>query len=246
MSTLPLLAGLAVSILATSFLSGLFGMAGGMILMGILLLLFPVPEAMVLHAVTQMASNSWRAWLWRHAVDARVASLYGAGGLLAAALFAAVSIVPDKATVLILLGAMPFLAGLLPRHLAPSVAKRSGAIACGFVCTVLQLLAGVSGPVLDVFFQNAGMDRRRVVATKAVTQTFGHALKLAYFGGLAGAGLSHPWLLPLAVALAVTGTTLSRRLLDGMDEQVFQRWSRRLIATTGLAYMGQGLWRMFA
>ena len=39
----------------TSFLSGVFGMAGGMILVGILLVMIPVPEAMMLHGVTQGA-----------------------------------------------------------------------------------------------------------------------------------------------------------------------------------------------
>ena len=56
------------SVLATSFLSGIFGMVGGLVLMGILLMLLPVPLAMSLHAVTQMASNGWRAVLWRERV----------------------------------------------------------------------------------------------------------------------------------------------------------------------------------
>ena len=51
---------LCLLMVATSFLSGLFGMAGGMILVGVLLAIMPVPTAMVLHAVTQMASNGWR------------------------------------------------------------------------------------------------------------------------------------------------------------------------------------------
>ena len=50
---------------ATAFLSGLFGMAGGLILIGVLLAFMPLPTAMVLHAITQMASNGWRALLWR-------------------------------------------------------------------------------------------------------------------------------------------------------------------------------------
>ena len=50
---------------ATAFLSGIFGMAGGLILMGVLLALMPVPAAMMLHGVTQLASNGWRAFLWR-------------------------------------------------------------------------------------------------------------------------------------------------------------------------------------
>jgi hypothetical protein len=40
-------------------------MAGGLVLVGVLLALLPLPEAMALHAVTQMASNGWRGWLWR-------------------------------------------------------------------------------------------------------------------------------------------------------------------------------------
>src|SRR5207245_8378149 len=60
-----MIAALGVLMVATAFLSGLFGMAGGMILIGVLLMLMPLPTAMVLHAITQMASNGWRAFLWR-------------------------------------------------------------------------------------------------------------------------------------------------------------------------------------
>lgn len=42
--------GLAALVFFTSFLSGIFGMPGGMILMGALLLFLSVPAAMVLHA----------------------------------------------------------------------------------------------------------------------------------------------------------------------------------------------------
>ena len=62
--------------LGTAFLSGLFGMAGGLILIGALLAVMPVPAAMVLHAITQMASNGWRALLWVHYIQWRpVASI---------------------------------------------------------------------------------------------------------------------------------------------------------------------------
>ena len=58
---ISLIAFVCLVIVGTSFLSGLFGMAGGLVLVGILLLLMPLPVAMMLHAVTQMASNGWRA-----------------------------------------------------------------------------------------------------------------------------------------------------------------------------------------
>ena len=61
-----MIAMLGLLMVATSFLSGIFGMAGGLILIGVLLTLMPLPAAMVLHAITQMASNGWRAFKHRH------------------------------------------------------------------------------------------------------------------------------------------------------------------------------------
>jgi uncharacterized membrane protein YfcA len=84
---------LAVSSLVTSFISGILGMAGGMILMGILLALMPLPAAMMLHGVTQLASNLWRAVLWRNQVDWRVFRGYALGALVALGLFAMVRLV---------------------------------------------------------------------------------------------------------------------------------------------------------
>ena len=57
-------AALILTMVGTSLLSGVFGMAGGLVLVGVLLVLLPVPDAMALHAVTQIASNAWRATLW--------------------------------------------------------------------------------------------------------------------------------------------------------------------------------------
>jgi len=63
MISLSLALTLAAAVLSTSFVSGIFGMAGGMILMGILLAIMPLAAAMVLHGLTQMAANGWRARL---------------------------------------------------------------------------------------------------------------------------------------------------------------------------------------
>ena len=57
------LAVIAVTILATSFISGIFGMAGGLILLGVLLVFMDVAPAMVLFGAIQTAANGWRATL---------------------------------------------------------------------------------------------------------------------------------------------------------------------------------------
>ena len=63
MFSLPILVALAAVAVVTSFISGIFGMAGGMLLIGFLLAVLPVPVAMVFHGIIQIAANAWRAWL---------------------------------------------------------------------------------------------------------------------------------------------------------------------------------------
>jgi uncharacterized membrane protein YfcA len=241
-------AGILVVVLATSFISGILGMAGGMILMGVLLALLPLPAAMMLHGITQMASNGWRAWLWRRHVDWRVFRGYAYGALLALALFAAAHFVVSKALALIILGLTPFLGMALPTKLALNVDHRGRPLGCGAICTSLQLLAGVSGPLLDVFFVRSKMDRRGVVATKAMSQTLSHLIKLIYFGAVvASADSAVSAQLALAcVALALVGTTLSRKVLEGMDDSSFRKWTRWTVMSMGIFYLASGAWMLVA
>lgn len=232
---------LGLAALLTSFISGVLGMAGGMILMGVLLALVPVSSAMLLHGVTQLASNGWRAWLWRHAVDRRVLRGYVLGALIVLAIFASLQWVTSKPLAYILLGAMPFIGIALPARLELNVQRPGHPIACGVVCMAMQLMGGVSGPLLDVFFVRADMDRKQVVATKALTQSFSHAVKIAYFGGIAASASAQD--LPLAalmVALAFAGTTLSRTLLERMAEASFRAWTRWTVLAIGLVYLVSG------
>ncbi len=244
MPPLPILATLAAGILGTSFLSGIFGLAGGMLLMGFLLAIMPVTAAMALHAITQMASNGWRAVLWRAHVRWAIVGWFAAGSFAAAVAFAALAAPQTKGVALLILGLTPFIGLALPARLRLNVARPIHGVVCGVVCMTLQLIAGVSGPILDVFFVQSGLDRRGIVATKAAVQTLGHALRLVYFGSLlltAGSGLS-PLVAAMAIVLAVVGTQGSRRVLERISDTQFLQWSRRLIFALSIAYLGQGAW----
>lgn len=242
MATPLLLAVLAVSAVATSFISGILGMAGGMILMGILLALMPLPAAMMLHGITQLASNGWRALLWRNAVNWRVLRGYCYGALAAAVAFALVQLVVSKPIALITLGLTPFVTLALPEKLHLNVERRGHSPGCGVICTILSLTSGVSGPILDVFFVRSKMGRHAVVATKAMTQSFSHILKIAYFGTLVSAdrGAVEPWIGVMMVLLAFTGTQLSRHVLERMNDESFRFWTRTAVMVTGAFYLVSG------
>jgi len=240
--SLALAALFSVIVLATSFLSGVFGMAGGMVLMGVLIFMMPVSTAMVLHGVTQLASNGWRVALWWRYVKPSIVVRFAFGTLIAFAVFSAIRIVPDRATVLLLLGLLPFIAVFVPDRIAPRADRIGGAELGGLLAGAFQLLAGVSGPLLDTFFVRMGVDRRAVVATKAACQMISHVVKLVYFGGIAAAESDLPpiWLFVLAAALAIAGTSLARQVLERLTDAQFRRWTKVLVMGIGLVYLVQG------
>lgn len=244
MSPILALVVIGFTVLVTSFLSGILGMAGGMILMGVLVLLMPVPAAMMLHGITQMAANGWRAWLWRREIDWRVFRGTCLGAVLVLAVFSLLQLAGSRPVVYLVLGITPFISYLLPAALKLNVDRRGHSFLCGVVCTTLALLAGVSGPLLDVFFLTSKLDRRGVVATKAASQTFSHLVKIAYFGVLLSSahGRVEWWFGLLMVALAVVGTTLSRKVLEAISDRDFRLWTRRVVTVIGVFYLANGLW----
>ena len=240
--TLPVIAALGLATLVTSFVSGILGMAGGMILMGVLLALLSVPAAMMLHGITQFAANGWRAFMLRDSIDWRVFRGTAVGSFAALAIFVFVQVVASKPVALIMLGLMPFLSLALPEKLHLNVERRFHSEACGFICAALSFVAGVSGPILDVFFIRSKMGRHAVVATKAINQALTHLMKIAYFGGVVVAtGADVPPLIAgLMVALAFTGTSLSRQVLERIDDKRFRQWTRWTVTGVGSVYLGTG------
>jgi uncharacterized membrane protein YfcA len=238
---------LGALMVATAFLSGLFGMAGGLILIGVLLALMPLPTAMVLHAITQMASNGWRALLWRAHIRWRPVSVYLIGCAIALTLWSLTRYVPDKPIALLLLGVTPFMARLLPKDIKPNPDSVWQGATYGSICMGLMLMTGVSGPLLDTFFLGGDFQRREIIATKATCQVASHFTKLIYFGGIIDqAATLDPVLALVAVAASMLGTTLSRRVLEAMSDQQFRRWANHLITTVASYYLLYSGWLWLA
>jgi uncharacterized protein len=243
LSTLALI---AATVLVSSFLSGVFGMAGGMILLGVLLVYYDVSTAMVLFSIIQFAANGWRALLWYRYVLWPIFFHYVVGGLAAFAALRVIAYVPDKATVYFLLGIMPFLVELLPRRAHPSIEWPGMAFVAGAVTTVVQFMSGVGGVFLDLFFQKSTLDRKTTVATKAVTQTFSHVLRAAYFGSFGDLGAVATWSTLGAVVLAIAATSVTPYVIERMTDHGFRKWTRVVIYAICSVYLvraGSLVWR---
>lgn len=232
----------AVVVLAafvTAAVSGVLGMAGGLLLMGVLLLVLPVATAFVVHGLLQLVSNGWRAFLQRRHIRWGALGWYAVGAVAAVALLAVVSYVPDKQVTYLLLGLVPTLVWLPRRWLALDITRPPQAVLAGLLTTGVNLLAGVSGPLLDVFFQRTALPRHAVVATKAATQVLAHTAKVVVYGGLVAGGSVPYAVVVAAVPLSMLGTALGGRVLDRMTDASFARVTRWVVTGIGASYLVQ-------
>ena len=227
----------------TATLSGVFGMAGGLVLMGALALVLPVSAAFVTHGLLQLVANGWRAVLHRRHVRWDIVGWYALASLIAGVVVSFLAFTPSKPLLFLLLGLVPGLTWLPQRWINLDAAKPAQAFVSGLSVTGLNLTAGVAGPLLDIFFVRTELTRHAIVATKAATQVFAHLAKIVVYGAplVAGGGKGLPpwWVFALAVPLSMLGTVVGGRILDRMSDVNFKRWTRWIVTGVGVMYLVQ-------
>lgn len=227
----------------TALLSGIFGMAGGLVLMGVLALILPVSAAFVTHGLLQIVANGWRAILHRQHIAWAILRNYALASILAAIAVFALGYVPSKSLLFLFLGLIPLLVWVPKHWLRLDASKRSHALASGFLVTGVNLSAGVAGPLLDIFFVRTELNRHQIVATKAATQVFSHLAKVVVYGLpllSVSQGVMPPWwLLALAIPLSMAGTTAGGLVLDRLSDARFKRWTAWIVTAIGAVYLWQ-------
>ena len=230
----------------TSILSGLVGMAGGVILMALLVATLPTASAMIMHGLIQAMANGSRVWFIRQHMQWHLMPTYFAGVVMVGVLFWVFKISWSAPVILIAIGIIAWLPILMPKNLALDVTRKPVTLLCGITVTATQLLAGTSGPLLDAFFQGSRLNRFEMVCTKAFTQAVGHTVKVVYFTWLslsASEPLHHlvnATFVLLLLATSLGGTRIGTWLLHKVNESNFRRMTSVIIAILGTFVAGGG------
>ena len=243
---MPVWSAIFLAAFFTAIISGLFGMAGGLVFMGVLAVFLGVAEAMVVHGAVQSVSNASRAWMLKGDVRWDILGWTAAGAVPAGLAMLLVSFLPSKAGLYLALGLLPGLLWLPRSWLAGDAQRPAHAVLCGAMVMALNLSAGVAGPALDFFYVKTALTRQAIVATKAVTMFASHLVKIAYFGvplareaGLSG--FPPLWFFAAAVPVSVAGTYVGTRLLRRFSDVGFKRYTRWLVTGVGAVYVWRGL-----
>lgn len=237
---------LCLASVVTGAVSAVLGMAGGMLLLTVMLLFLEPTAAIPLHAIVQLSSNSSRALIHVRAVrldllwpyllmlvpagllTVSLAERTPADGLrLAIGLFVLVATWRSRWLLL----------GLDPRGLS----TRPRFALVGTVAGGLGPLVGATGPFIAPFFLDIGLSRFELIGTKAACQAAGHLAKILVFGVAGFAFVDH---LGLAVAMAlgtIGGTVLGTRLLRRIDDSLFTQLYRVALTLIALRLVWSGL-----
>ena len=197
---------------------------------------------MAVHGVIQLTANGSRAWLSRHYIVWRIVAFMALGVLSAAGLLLLFNYSPNAASVSILIGLMPILVWTPKRWFHLDANRASHAFCCGIASGGLTIAAGVSGPLIDIFFVRSRMDRRQVVATKAMIQVVAHSIKIIFYLGAAMALSAGEWgIVLLAAPFAMLGTQAGNRILHRLTDANFRTWTRGIVTGSGVFYFAQGI-----
>ncbi|MCZ4346893.1 TSUP family transporter [Devosia neptuniae] len=240
--TIWITAVLLLAVFATSTLSGVFGMAGGLVLLGILLTILPVGTAIAVQGAIQIVANGSRAFLSRAFIDWKILGTICLGLLVAGIILFIVRYTPDLATVCITIGLLPVLVWIPKHWLALDASKPAHAFFCGLLGGGLNLTVGVSGPTVDIFFIRTEMDRRKVIATKAATQVVSHAAKVVFYWNATQVLTPLEWgAIALAAPFAIAGTSAGHWILQRLTDANFRAWTRLIVTAIGIFYLLRGI-----
>jgi uncharacterized membrane protein YfcA len=234
--------------IVTSIISGILGMAGGMLLLVVLLVRLEPVVAIPIHGVVQLVSNGSRAWFLRRSVRWSVVARFAWPLLPAGALGIWVARTIPPAVGQIGIGVFVLLAFWAPSVIAvlarPARAERAlpfGGALVGF----FSIVVGATGPLLGPFILTLGLGPEGSVATMAACQIFQHGSKVLLFG-VTGFSVASYVVPTLALCLAaVIGTAIGTRLLGDVPERTFQRVVRWVLTLLSLQLIGEGLLRTF-
>ena len=235
---------LALASLGTATVSGVLGMAGGLLLFGVYSSVLPIASAVVLHSGTQLLSNVGRVVVQRQYVLVGPVLAFTAGALPVYGLFRWWAPQIDAPRLFLLLGGLTLGSFFVPRLSFMDASRPTGSMLAGAATTAAQLTGGVGGPLMDVFWVDVNLDRRTVVATKALTTAVAHVLRIAFWAPLASgawtANIGGQTLVGIAAA-TFAGTMLGSAILTRMGDKNFRATTRVVVIVLGTVYLVRGV-----
>lgn len=208
-------------------------------LISALTLVLPPVVVIPLHGCVQLGSNAGRALLMRDFIQWRFIlwiALGAALGSIVGGRFA--NLLPER-WFAAAIGLFVLVTTWLPQ---PKMIAESRAVQFvgGTIVSAVGMVVGAAGPLVAALVRGIS-DRRELVATHAMLNTFNHVFKVAVFIAMGFAIGQYLPLIAAMVAAGFAGTSVGSRLLTRVPEQVFRLVFRLLLSAVALELIRRAL-----
>lgn len=241
MTPLALALTLALAGFLTSALSGIAGLGGGTILIGLFYAIGMAPaEAVPLFAAVQLVSNSSRTLAYVRHVHWPAAAWFLLAAVPATFLVAPYAARVDADVVRLVLAGL-ILASLAPGASGAALPARPSFVVAGALNGSLGMFVGATGLFVGRLFLRPEWRKETTIGTLALTQVFGHGLRVAAYGWVGYSALAQPLLLGALCASVVLGTAAGKRLNGRLDEASFARLFQVILVGLSLKLVADGM-----
>jgi uncharacterized membrane protein YfcA len=231
--------------LLTAGVSAVLGMAGGIMLLAVMLLFLEPAIAIPLHALVQLTSNSSRAVIHARAVRRDLLFPYMLLLLPAGALTIPLVVYAPAEMLRLGIGVFVLVATWRKRWLLlgadpTRIPLRPRFALLGAGAGAIGPLVGATGPFIAPFFLDIGLTRFELIGTKAACQATGHLAKLLLFGIAGFAFLEYGGLMLGMATSVIIGTWLGTRLLQHLDDDRFTQLYKLTLTVVALRLVWSG------
>jgi uncharacterized membrane protein YfcA len=230
----------------TAVVSAVLGMAGGIMLLAVLLLFLDPAIAIPIHAVVQLTSNSSRVVIHRNEIRRDMLIPFCLLLLPAGALTVPLVQHAPADALRLAVGAFVIIATWRKQWLLLGfdaerlpIGPRFALVGAG--AGAIGPVIGATGPFIAPFFLGVGLSRFEIIGTKAACQAAGHLAKVALFGFAGFAFVEYGAATLAMAACVIAGTASGTRLLSELDDARFTQLYKITLTLVAFRLIWSGL-----
>ena len=198
------------------------GLGGGVLMIGVMAMVFPPVALIPVHGVIQAGTNLTRVIIMRRMILKQMIFPFALGSILGATVGGNIVVVLPVSIMQGILGVFLLYICWAPKMtVAPPNKLRFFAL--GGIGALISMFVGATGTLLAPWVRGVSDDRREFVATHAAIMLFLHGLKVVVFVFLGFNFFDYLPLMVCMVAMSFFGNWVGVSLLNRMREEVFRQ-----------------------
>ena len=200
----------------TSFIAGVVGLGGGLMLIAILPTFLPIQAIIPIHGFTQMFSNISRAYFGYKDIQFEVVPKFLIGSIIGVSIFALILDMISLEYIPLFIG-MYILLSLWSNKFNDKIKKYENYYLVGFLQSGLSVVVGATGPLTTTLLLKDYGDKNKVVSTAALLMSISHMMKVLVFMYFGFKFSEYIDIIIVMVIGVIIGSYLGTKIRDKVD-----------------------------